>query len=381
MSGPRTPVIVGAFDGPSGRTGLSAGELYERGAIGALLDAGLAPSDADGMLTSYSWESPVLMHADMTAEAVGIRPRYTDTVCLGGASPAGMVGRAARAVAEGWCDVAVLSSASNRASGMGKQAAIEALREVGHPLYEAPYGIFVPALYALLAQRFLHDTGVNERHLARIAVAQRDYAIENPLAAASERITVDDVLASRLVSDPLRVLDCTLITDFSAGLVITTAEIAAGLDRPAVPVLGYGEHHGLATLSQAVDLGSHGAHESGRRALAQAGLAPADVDFAELYDSFTITVLQTLHDLDLAPEGVAAFVDEDQMLAGGRLPVNTNGGMLSYATGGMYHITEAVTQLRREAGGRQLERTRTAIVNGEGGILSANCTIVLGEPR
>jgi acetyl-CoA acetyltransferase len=378
----RAPVVIGAYDGPSGKTGLSATELYERGAVGALTDAGLSPEDVDGMLTSYSWEQPVLMHADMTAEAVGIRPKYTDTVCLGGASPAGMVGRAARAVREGWCDIAVLSSASNRASGMGKQAAIQALREVGHPLYEAPYGVFVPALYAMIAQRFMYDFSVTSEHLAQIAVSQREYAISNPLSERTEadRMTVDDVLGSRMVSDPLHVLDCTLITDFCAGLVITTEEIASTLDRTAVPILGYGEYHGTATLTQAPELTAHGARESGARALAQAGVTAADIDFAELYDSFTITVLQSLHDLGLAPDGIPAFVEGHDMAASGRLPVNTNGGMLSYATGGMYHVTEAVRQLRREAGDRQLQRTDLALVNGEGGILSANCSIVLGAP-
>jgi acetyl-CoA acetyltransferase len=377
----RQPVIVGSYDGPSGKTGLSASELYLSGAVGALSDAGLTSADADAVLTSYSWEDPQLMHADNMAELLGVRSRYCDTVCLGGASPVGMVGRAARAIAEGACDVAVLASGSNRASGMGRGAAIDALREVAQPHYELPYGVFVPALYALVAQRFMAEFGLKPDQLAAVAVAQRAYAAHMPGAAMTSRLTVDEVRASKPISDPLTMLDCCLITDFSAGLVMTTAAHARELGRPAVTVLGYGEHHGSATLAQAQSLTSFGAKASGKTAFERAGRSPAEVDFAQLYDCFTITVLVTLEDLGLcAPGASGMFVESGETGPEGRLPVNTNGGMLSYATGGMYHVTESVRQLRREAGARQLERSRLAVVNGVGGVFSVNCTVVLGEP-
>jgi acetyl-CoA acetyltransferase len=377
----REPVIIGAHDGPSGRTGRSGTELYLLGGLGALADAGLTVADADAVLTSYSWEDPRLMHADDIAEELGVRARYTETVCLGGASPVGMVGRAARAIADGVCDVAVLASGSNRASGMGRGAAIDALREVAHPRYELPYGVFVPALYALVAQRYLYDSGGKPEQLAAVAVAQRAWSAAMPGAAMTAPLTVHQARATKLISHPLTMVDCCLVTDFSAGLVMTTAARARELGRAAVPVLGYGEHHGAATVAQAEQLTSFGARAAGATAFARAGRAPSEVDFAQLYDCFTITVLVTMEDLGLCDRGTAgAFVEAGQTGPGGDLPVNTNGGMLSYATGGMYHVTEAVRQLRREAGPRQLERTGLAVVNGVGGVFSANCTAVLGEP-
>jgi acetyl-CoA acetyltransferase len=377
----RSPVIMGAYDGPHGKTGLSAMELYVLAGAGAIRDAGLRPADVDGFLTSYSWEAPHLMHADIMAEQLGIRPRYTDVVSLGGASPVGMIGRAAAAITAGRADTLVLSSASNRASGMGRSAAIDSLREVGEAHYEAPYGVFAPALYALLAQRFMYEWGTTSKQLASVAVAQRAYAVRTNSACLREPITVDDVLASKPISDPLRMLDCCLITDFSAAVVVTTAALARELGRAAVPILGYGEHHGFATVAQSPSLVSHGGRQSGRAAFEQAGRSPAEVDFAELYDCFTITVLLSLEDLELCAPGTSgALVESGETSRQGRLPLNTNGGMLSYATGGMYHVTEAVHQLRREAGERQLERSSLAVVNGVGGVESANTTAVLGEP-
>jgi acetyl-CoA acetyltransferase len=376
----RQPVIVGSFDGPSGKTGQPAGDLYVAAAVGALADAQIGIGEVDALLTSYSWEAPVLMHADFIAERLGAHPTLTETVCLGGASPCAMVGRAAAAVRAGACDVVVLSSASNRASGLGRQAAIDALREVADPLYEVPFGAFVPALYALVAGRYMHDYGATPAQLARVASDQRAYAANHPQANMREAITIEDVLRSPVIASPLRMLDCCLVTDFCAGLVITTLERAQRMGRPAVPILGYGEAHTHLTVSQAPDAASEGGVASANAAYAQAGLGPAHIGFAQLYDCFTITVLLTLEDLGLCPKGTAgAFVESGAIGAQGSLPVNTNGGMLSYATGGMYHIVEAVAQLRGTAGDRQIDDPGIGIVTGVGGVLSARCTVILGE--
>jgi acetyl-CoA acetyltransferase len=262
---------------------------------------------------------------------------------------------------------------------MGRTAAIAALREVAHPDYEGPFGAFVPALYALVADRHMHEFGTTPEHLAHVAVQKREHAQRHPSATVKDPLTVDDVLASKMVSTPLHLYDCCLVTDFSAGLVVTTAERAAELDVPAVYVLGYAESHSHATLAQAPSLTTFAAVASGQAAFAAAGVGPAEMDFAQLYDCFTITVLVTLEDLGFCAKGEAGdFVAGGALSLGGALPTNTNGGMLSYSTGGMFHVTEAVSQLRGQAGDRQVAGARLGVVNGVGGILSANCTAVLG---
>jgi acetyl-CoA acetyltransferase len=368
----RQPVIAGSFEGPSGRTNLGAFELFVQGAVGAMRDASVTADEVDAVLTSFSWEEPQLMPSDSLAEYIGARPTWTETVCLGGASPAGMVGRAAEAIRSGRCDVAVLSSASNRASGMGKEAAIAALSEVAHPTYEAPFGAFVPALYALVAQRHAHEFGTTVEALGAVAVAQRAWARRNPAAFLRDLLTVEQAVGSKMISDPLRITDCCLVTDFSAGLVVMTRELAEAKGCSFVPVLGYGEARSFATIGQAGDLAVHASAESGARAFEQAGLGPEDMDFAQLYDCFTITVIVTLEDLGFCAKGESAGIVS-------AFPINTNGGMLSFATGGMYHITEAVSQLRGLAGERQVAGARVGIVNGVGGVFSANCTLVLGN--
>jgi acetyl-CoA acetyltransferase len=371
VSDARQPVIAGSFEGPSGKTGQGAFDLFAQGATGAMRDAGVAAGEVDALLTSFSWEDPRLMPSDFLAEYLGATPAYTETVCLGGASPAGMVGRAAQAIRDGVCDVAVLSSASNRASGMGKEAAIDALREVAHPKYEAPFGAFVPALYALVAQRHAHEFGTTEEDLAAVAVLQRGHAERNPAAFLRDPLTVDQAVGSKLISAPLRVTDCCLLTDFCAGLVMMTRERAEAGGCAFVPVLGYGEARSFTNIGQASELTTQGAAASGTAAFAQAGVGPADMDFAQLYDCFTITVLITLEDLGFCEKG-----DSARLI--GTLPLNTNGGMLSFSTGGMYHVTEAVSQLRGRAGERQVDGARLGVVNGVGGVFSANCTLVLG---
>jgi len=368
-----TVVIAGAFEGPSGITGTSAFELFVQGAAGAMRDAGVSGSEVDGLLTSYSWEEPRLMPSDFLAEYLGAAPVYTETVTLGGAGPLGMLGRAERAIRSGLCETVVLASASNRASGLGKEAAIDSLREVAHPLYEAPFGAFVPALYALFAQRHAHLFGDAERSMAAIAASQRGYAALKPGAARQEPLSIEDAIASKMISEPLRITDCCLLTDFSAGLVVTTEARARERGERYVSVLGYGEARDFDNVSQSAALEPTSMAAAGALAFARAGVAPEEVDFAELYDCFTITVLLTLQSLGLCGRGEAPPLE--------RLPVNTNGGMLSFATGGMYHLTEAVSQLRGEAGARQVADARVGVVTGVGGVFSANCAAVLGAAR
>jgi acetyl-CoA acetyltransferase len=372
------PAIVGVDDGASDNEARPCVEIGARAAVRALADAGLALSDVDGVLAAYAWEEPSLMFASELADYLGLTPDYAETVCFGGASPAMMVARATRAIEAGVCEVALLMVASNRRSKLGRAAAIAALRDVLSPEFEVPYGAFVPPVYALAAARHMHERGTTSEHLAAIAVTQREHALQHPQAEQRAPLTEADVLASPIIAAPLRLLDCCLITDFGGALVIVGPETASRLAQ-RVWVLGAGEAHGRLSTAEAESLTSRGAARSGARALRQAGVGTEDIDFAELYDSFTITVLATLEDLGFCEPGTAGpLAVSGAFWEHGMLPVNTNGGMLSYRTGGLSHVVEAVHQLRGTAPGLRLRQPRLGLVHGIGGVLSAHCTLVLG---
>lgn len=372
-------MIVGICEGPLDAEARPCVDIAAACARGALQDAQLSMGDLDGVLAAYSWEEPSLMFASELASRLARTPRYVETVCFGGASSAMMVARAARAIESGIADVVVAAAASNRTSKLGRSRAIAALRDVLSPEFDIPYGAFIPPIYALTAARFLHEGRATQRQLAAVAVMQRRHAQLHPGAAKTSPLSIDDVLASPMIASPLHLLDCCLVTDFGGAVVLTSQERARTLDVPGVAVLGTGEAHDRVGTVDVHDLTSRGARLSGSRAFASSGLTPDDVDVAEVYDSFTITVLHTLEDLGLAQMGRAGALVEDGAFAiGGRLPLNTNGGMLSYRTGGISHVIEAVDQLRGTAGARQVAGASVALAHGIGGALSSHCTLLLG---
>jgi acetyl-CoA acetyltransferase len=242
-------------------------------------------------------------------------------------------------------------------------------------------------MYAMAAQRHMHEFGTTSEQLAEIAVAARAWALRNPKAYryTDGPLTVEDVLASRMVSSPLHTLDCCLITDGGGAVVVTTEERARDLRKPVVRVLGHAEETTHVSMASMPDLTATGAYGSGARAFAMAGLAPPDIDVAELYDSFTITVLLTLEALGFCARGEGgAFVDKGRIAPGGELALNTSGGGLSYCHPGMYGlllIVEAVRQLRSECGDRQVPGAEVALVHGTGGLLSHHATVLLGVDR
>jgi len=253
--------------------------------------------------------------------------------------------------------------------------------------FERPYGPLNPvSYYAMGAQRYLHDHGGREG-MAEVAVAARAWALRNPRAFRHDAgpLTVDDVLAAAPVSSPLTALDCCLVTDGGGAVVLTSLERARTLARPPVVVLGYGEATRGTSMTRPDDLLRTGAADSGARAFAMAGLGPADVDVAELYDSFTITVLLSLEALGFCGRGEAAeFVQGGRIRPGGDLPLDTSGGGLSYCHPGQYGVlllVEAARQLRGEAAGRQVPGAQVAIAHGTGGILSTHATVLLGVDR
>jgi acetyl-CoA acetyltransferase len=237
--------------------------------------------------------------------------------------------------------------------------------------------------YALAASRHMHDFGPPREQLAEVAVAARAWAKLNPVAWSRGGLTVADVLASPLVCDPLSVRDCCLVTDGGGAVVLTSAERAGSLRKPPVHVLGAAESHTHRHISAMADLTTTAAVDSGRRAFAEAGLEPSDVDVVELYDAFTITPVLFLEDLGFCAKGEGGdFVSGGRIAPGGELPVDTNGGGLSYCHPGMYGLlllVEAVRQLRGECGERQVAGAHVALVHGNGGVLSSQATVLLGD--
>ena len=379
--------IVGVADTEVGVVPhLSATQLYVKAARLALEDAGLTKNDIDGLITCVSWAEPYLYHAEMIAEYMGIFPRYCITAPSGGGTTLAMMHHAASAIATGMCDTVLITMADSQISGLSRDKAIEAMSSAGHPQFERPYGPPIPAFYALVAAAHQNAYGTTAEQRAAVAVACRKHASLNPAAQMRKPITVEDVLASRMISDPLHLLDCSLVSDGGAAFVMVSAERARDFPKKPVYLLGTGEGHSHEHVTQAVSLTTSAAKEAGRRAYEMAGLGPKDIDVAELYDCFTPVVIIELEDLGFCAKGEGgSFVENGRIELGGELPINTHGGLLSHChpghPGSMFSITEAVRQLRGECGPRQVVGAKTALVHGQGGIMSTHCTAILGSER
>ena len=368
--------IVGAsLGGVPMAPGRSALEILGEAVHGALADAGLKLSDVDGLFTGSSYH---FLAGLSVAEYLGIHPKFCEATMVGGSSYVSHLLTAAMALHTGQCEVALICYGSNQGSGFGK---LKSMAET--PLYEAPYEPRYPiSSYALAAARHMHQYGTTREDLAHIAVAARQWAQLNPLAHARDPLSIEQVLASRLVSDPLSVLDCCLVTDGGGALVLVRSERARDFPKPPVYVLGAAAATWHRQIGSMPDLTVTAAAESGPRAFAMAGLAPKDVDVLELYDAFTINTLLFLEDLGFCAKGEGgAFVRNGRIAPGGALPVNTNGGGLSCCHPGMYGmflLIEAVQQLRAEAGDRQVPNAEIALCHGNGGVLSSQVTALLG---
>jgi acetyl-CoA acetyltransferase len=350
-------------------------DLMAQGTQRALADCGLYLRDVDGLIcaTTQSRTSGLAL-----SEYLGISPAYIDTTILGGSSFMFHVAHAQAALRLGLCKVAVITYGSTQRTVGRRHASV---REYNP--YETPFRPFLPATaYALAASRHMHQYGTTREQLAAVAVAAREWALLNPAAWEKKPLTIDEVLSARMVSYPLTVRDCCLITDGGGAVIMTTAERARSLKQPPVYVLGCGQAITHANISSMPDLTVTGALQSGRAAYEMARLSPGDIDVVELYDAFTINTILFLEDLGFCPKGEGGrFVCDGRIAPGGGLPVNTNGGGLSYCHPGMYGLfllIEAARQLRRECGPRQIADCETAIAHGNGGVLSSQSTVILG---
>lgn len=364
----------------------SATQLYVRAARLALEDAGITKDQIDGLITCASWAEPYLYHAEMIAEYIQIFPRYCMGAPAGGGTTLAIMHHAASAILTGMCDTVLITMADSQVSGLSRDKAVEMMSTAGHPQFERPYGPPIPAFYALLARAHEHAYGTTAEQRAAVAVACRKHASLNPAAQMRKPISIEEVLASRMIADPLHLLDCSLVSDGGAAFIMTSAERAKDFKQKPVYLLGVGEGHSHEHVSQALNLTTSAAKQAGEHAYAMAGLGPKDVDLAELYDCFTPVVIIELEDLGFCPKGEGGrFVEGGRIELGGELPINTHGGLLSHChpghPGSMFSITEAVRQLRGSCGTRQVKDAKIALVHGQGGIMSTHCTAIFGiEP-
>ncbi len=378
--------IVGAYEHPTRRADdISVARLHAEVAKGALEDAGLSKSDIDGYFCAG--DAPGLGATSMV-EYLGLKVRHVDTTECGGSAPILHVAHAAEAIAAGRCNIALVTLAG-RPRAAGASLALKAPDPDAPDLpFELPFGPATQNLYAMVARRHMHEFGTTSEQLAWIKVAASQHAQHNPNAMLREPVTVEEVVNSPMISDPLHRLDCCVMSDGGGAVIVARPEIAAQLGRPAVKVLGAGEAQKDGQAGQ-IDLTYSAAAWSGPAAFEMAGVTPTDIKYASLYDSFTITVLMQLEDLGFCRKGEGGrFVADGNLISGqGKLPFNTDGGGLCNNhpanRGGMTKIIESVRQLRGEAAPAvQVPNCDLAIASGIGGALASRHTagtIILGR--
>ena len=361
----------------------SALQLQSDAARAALDDAGLTLSDIDGLITTPVRVEPWNMPCGVVASFLGVQPAYLSTLDLAGASGAAMIHHAAMAVASGQCNTVLCVAGQNLLTNRTRASAVQIMAESGaaHPQFEVPYGPLVASNYALIAQRHMHEYGTTAEQMAEVAVTIRKHASLNPNAHQTKPITVREVLDSPMITSPLKRFDCALVSDGAAAAIVTSADRARDLKQKPVRLLGQGYGLSHSYVGEALNLPYSGAVMSGKSAFAMAGVTHADIDVAELYDCFTITVIIELEDLGFCKKGEGgAFVQNGRIALGGQLPVTTHGGLLSACHpglgGGFFHVLEGVRQLRGEAGARQVADAQLALVHGNGGTIAIHCTLI-----
>ncbi|SMF88559.1 Acetyl-CoA acetyltransferase [Azospirillum oryzae] len=379
-------VIAGIGETPVGRLpGWSPVEIQAAAVLAALRDAGFALSDLDGLINLDPYATPNSMFSSTLAEHLGVAPRFACTVDVGGTvTGMTMLQQAVWAIESGYCEVAACVYGENALTG--RPAGAQGLHMhnlLGGEEWEEPFGLHGMVIpYALLAQRYLDLYGATDADLAAVALVTRRHALLNDNAQMRKPMTLEDYRASRQISSPLRLLDCSLVSDGGGALVLTRIGRAPQGRGRGVAIRAIGmktTHNSVALMPDIPELGMAAA---GADAYEAAGMGPEDIQVANLHDAFTISVLVSLEALGFARPGEGgALVRSGAMDLGGRWPLNPHGGLLSQAhIGGMLHITEAVRQLRGEAGRRQVEGARRALVSGNGGIFSVCGAMILEKP-
>lgn len=380
-----SPFISGIGITPVGKLeGSNALSLISAAALDALRDSALKPADIDGFLTAYSVSYPHLMLASVLAEGLGLSPKVCAAVQAGGATAAILVMQAVDLVKSGRCRNVLVALGDNRLTGVGRDGTVALLSRIGHPVFEQPFGISVPAAYALVAQRYMADYGTTSEDLADLAVLHRKHAALHPLAHMRKPIDREDVLSSRMIASPLHMLDCCLISDGAAAVVVSAEDVQAGSARPTVRVIGAGQAHTHEHIVAARSLTEFACKTAAAQAMSEAGVALDDIGVLGIYDSFTITLAVQLESIGFIQPGESGSAVASGLFSReGKHPLNLHGGLLSFghsgAAGGMFHVVEVVEQLRGTAGARQAPNQKIGFVHNDGGILSAHCSLVLAR--
>jgi acetyl-CoA acetyltransferase len=356
-------------------------DLMAQASAQALHDASLTREDIDGLLCGYSTTMPHLMLATVFAEHFGIHPRYAHAMQMGGATGMGLVMLAHHLVRSGAARRILVVAGENRMTGQSRDSVVQVLAQVGHPVNEVPLGASIPAYYGLVASRYMHAFGNTERDFAALAVLMRQHASHHEGAQFRTLITEEEVLASRPIATPLKLLDCCATADGGCALVISSEPTGSH----AVRVLGAAQHHNAQHISAMTDLTDLGAGACTSAALQDAGRRLADVEYAGIYDSFTITLTMLLEEIGLAPRGRAGhWAREGRFGRSGAVPLNMHGGLLSYGhcgvAGAMAHLAETHLQMTGRAGERQVPRASLALLHADGGVLSSHVSLVLEKP-
>lgn len=373
--------ITGVGNTAFGRhEGHSTLDLMAQAAKQALASAELERKEIDGVLCGYSTTMPHLMLSTLFCERFSLRPDYAHSVQLGGATGAAMLMLARELVASGRCRNVLVLAGENRLTGQTRDSSIQTLAQVGHADYEVPNGASVPAYYGLMASRYMHETGVTSEDLAEFAVLMRDNAIRHPDAHLTTPISIAEVLASKPIAEPLRLLDCCPISD-GAVAVVVSAQAPKGA---RVRMVGAGQAHLHQHLTAMKDVMDCGAAAASRIAFKEAGLQVSDINHLGIYDSFTITLTMLLEEIGFAPRaGAARRLRQGDFSKKGDLPLNTHGGLLSFGhsgvAGGMAHAVETYRQCAGLAGDRQVNAPEHAFVHADGGVMSSHVSLILSR--
>src|SRR5215471_2658457 len=354
-------------------------QLMGKVAAEAIADAGLEKKDIDGFLVGMPFSDPGMIYPASAAEVFGLTPRMLNVVDIGGASPAGMIWRAAAAIGAGMCDAVLCIVADLNRAGDQRVPTVSVQRE-----FEAPYGnIGANCGYAMVAHRHMYEYGTKPEEMAKIAVDQRTNALKNPLATFNDKpLTIEDVLNSRIIVDPLHIYEIVSPCSGGSAVIVASPEIAKRAKNPPIWLLGAGEYSNHASITYAPSLTDSPIKPAADLAFQMAGVERKDIDLVCPYDCYTITVLVTLEDAGFCKKGQGGpFVMEHDLSYAGDLPCNTHGGQLSFGQpglgGGMSHVTEAIRQLMGRGEGRQVKDAALGYVNGNGGIMSEQVSLIL----
>ena len=387
---PETVAIAAVTEMKPGRyPDMSGYDLYLEVVGQFLSDWSVTPGDIQGLLACPSGmaeggTNDIFVHEQLYEE-LGIHPLFADTMNAGGSTYGLMVQRAALAIKQGIAD-SVLCIGAGKFPKVSTGGAETMARMVSHEIYEFPYGTFIPAIYAQVASRHMFEYGTTPEQFAEVAVSSREWALKNPDAAmyGREALTVAKVRESRPIATPFHLYDCSIPQEGGAAVLVTSESVAKRFsDQPAY-LLGMGEYHNHRNIHQAASLTDVGCNKAGQLAYKSAGLSPTDMDFAQIYDAFTVNPLVFMEELGLCEKGKGGeFFESGASRPGGDFPVNTYGGLLSYGhTGdasGMSMIVEGARQIMGNAGDRQLDKADIGLVHSYGGMMSEHSTLILGR--